>query len=297
VARRLTAALAAALVAIAVTSVAAQAQSLQRLTVDSFTLSADTTKPEIEVPFHLVILLHVRQQVGEIDNLNLPILAELELQGDERRLESGAGGTQYRETITVVAHHTGPVTIAPATLQAIDARDGRAKQYFTNALTLTVGGGSLEPIQSGESFAASALHALGSIALWTLGLACAIALVALVFRRRRVVVATVPAAPPPAAPPRAPAVVRTRRDQVGDALTVLHADPTRPTAIVVRAAIWRMVGAPDGETLADVLQRIPPADARLRDVLGALERAAFTYDADLIAAVQAACVAMERYLA
>ncbi|MBV8490364.1 MAG: hypothetical protein JO199_07530 [Candidatus Eremiobacteraeota bacterium] len=299
-ARRTAAALAALLLALfSVGSCAlpARAQSLQRLTVDSFTLSADTKQPAIEVPFHLVISLHVRQQVAEIDHLNLPILAELELQGDERRLQAGPGGTQYRELITVVAHHTGTISIAPATLQAIDARDGRAKQYYTNALSLVVTGGSLEPIENGDSFAVAALHAVVTAGLWTVGIVVAIVVLALVVRRR-VRPATVPAAapaPPPPPPPQASA--RSQRDVVSDALAVLRADPARQTAIVVRSALWRMVGAPDGETLGDVLRRISPADARMRDVLSALERAAFTYDADLNAAIPAACDALERYLA
>jgi hypothetical protein len=64
----------------------------------------------------------------------------------------------------------------------------------------------------------------------------------------------------------------------------------------VRSAIWQMIGASDGETLADVLQRPAAADPSTRDVLKALERAAFTYEADLPAALDDACAALERYL-
>lgn len=297
-ARRLAAALAFALAALALPH-AAKAQALQRLTVDSFVLSSDTAKPQIEVPFQLIITLHVRQQVGEIDNLVLPILAELELRGDERRLESGNGGTQYRETITVVAHHTGTITIAPATLQAIDARDGKPKQYFTNSLTLQVSGGALEPLNQGGDALGAMFDAARTALIWLLGIACVLVLAFLIFRRRRPAVAVpapvAAAPPPPPAPPVARA--RSRRDQVSDALAVLRAEPFRPTAIRVRTAVWQMVGAPEGETLADVLARVPQSDVRMREVLSALERAAFTYDADLHAAIAAACNAMERFLA
>ena len=49
----------------------ARAEPLQRLTVTSFTLSADTAKPELEVPFHLIVSLHVRENVPEIGNITL----------------------------------------------------------------------------------------------------------------------------------------------------------------------------------------------------------------------------------
>ena len=64
----------------------------------------------------------------------------------------------------------------------------------------------------------------------------------------------------------------------------------------VRGAVWAMVGANDGETLGDVLKR-PEAEGAFRDLLIALERAAFTYDLDLPAAVNDACLALERALA
>ncbi len=275
-----------------------RAQALQRLTVLSFTLSADTRNPQIEVPFHLIVQLRVRERISEIDNLELPILAELELLGDERRIESGPAGTLYRETITVVAHHGGAIALAPATLQAIDARDGKPKQWFTNQLTLQVAGPRLEPLQS----AAGALRTAWVVALralvwlaWIAGTLCAIAVLIFIFRRRPTPVMPVQTSQPPASPPVIPP--RSRRDQLQDALSVLRAEPTRTTAVRARALLWRMVGASDGETLADVLRRPEAADARMRELLRALERAAFTYDDDLTNAIHDACTTLERYLA
>jgi len=275
----------------------ARGTSLQRLTVTSFTLSADTLAPQIEVPFRLMVSLHVREAVPEIDNLNLPILAELELQGDERQTRAGPGGTDYVETIEVIAHHTGDISIAPATLQAIDARDGKPKQYSTNPLTLHVVGGALEPLQQGGSFAAAALALALRILEWLVAIAVVIVAVVWLFRRRRrPAPPPAPAAPLPVAVPVArPA--RSLREQLQDALTVLRAERTRGAAVRVRAAVWGMVGASDGETLADVLQRPQANDPRMRDLLRALERAAFTYDDDLTAAIGDACGALERYLA
>ncbi|MBV8531133.1 MAG: hypothetical protein JO104_07425, partial [Candidatus Eremiobacteraeota bacterium] len=80
-----------------------------------------------------------------------------------------------------------------------------------------------------------------------------------------------------------------------DALTVLRAERTRGAAVAVRAAIWRLIGASDGETLGDVLRRPESSDATMRHLLIALERSAFTYDGDLRAAIDDACAALERY--
>jgi hypothetical protein len=276
---------------------AAQAQGLPRLTVTSFTLSADTTHPQLETPFHLIVSLHVKERVTSIETLELPILAELELQGDERTLRAGPDGTDYRETIAVIAHHTGPITVAPATLQAIDARDGRPKQYFTNQLELNVGGGALEPLRSGASIVTTALSVLARIAAVLVGIAALAAVIVLLARRRP------QPAPPVVAPPPQPVPVapvpraRSRREQLEDAYSVLRAERTRLAAVTVRSVVRRMVGASDGETLDDVLRRPDASEAPMRELLRALERAAFTYDADLAGAIDAACAAFERILA
>ncbi len=274
------------------TNDAARSQNLARLTVESFTLSSDTARPQVDVPFHLIVTLHVRERVLEIDNLELPILAELELLGDERQTSAGPHGTLYRETITVAAHRTGTLTIAPATLQAIDARDGKPKQWYTNALRLQVGGVSREILRNDEHAALAVVGAVLRALLWAAGIACIAAIAVLVFRRRK------PPLPLPvqAAAPQPLQAPRSRRDQLQDALTVLRADPTRAAAVRVRSAIWRMVGATDGETLGDVLHRPEASDARMRSLLIALERGAFTYDDDLDAAIRDACSALERSL-
>ncbi|MBV8531094.1 MAG: hypothetical protein JO104_07225, partial [Candidatus Eremiobacteraeota bacterium] len=66
---------------VAASAPAANAQSLPRLTVESFVLSADTPAPRVDVPFHLILTLRVRERITLIENLNLPMLAELELLG------------------------------------------------------------------------------------------------------------------------------------------------------------------------------------------------------------------------
>jgi hypothetical protein len=269
-------------------SAGAPAQALQRLTVSSFVLSTDTASPASDVPFHLVLRLRVRQHVARIENLDLPMLAQLELLGDVRETVSDAGGTEYRETITVVARTSGTVAVAPATLQAVDARDGRAKEWYTNGLTLRVGG-------NGARVAGTALRALLGLLLLVLGLALAVAIVVALARRPKVAAG----APPPAVapqPPPPPMVVRTPADVARDALAVLRVERTRVAAVAVRAGIWKAFGAGEGETLGDVLRRPESRDESARNLLIAIERSAFTYDSDLDAAIGDACSALQRYV-
>ncbi|HVR45810.1 MAG TPA: hypothetical protein VMT95_04105 [Candidatus Binatia bacterium] len=282
-------ALAAALVAAPVTI---DAQALARLTVQTFWLTSDTPRPRVDQPFHLIVTLRVRERVAQITNLELPLLADVELLGDERQTVSGRSGTLYRETITVVAHRGGSLAIAPATLQAIDARDGKAKQWYTNSLTLNVVGVSTSALRAGASQLLSRAVAVLRVLLWVLGVAVVACLIAILLRRGRRSVVVVPRASEPA--PAPPIVVRTPRDQLQDALVVLRAERTRASAVAVRGAIWRMIGANDGATLGDVLRRRESVVPETRELLIALERGAFTYDDDLQAAIQDACFALER---
>jgi len=271
----------------------AGAQALQRLTVQSFTLASDTARPHVDVPFHIIVTLRVRENIASIGNLELPLLASLELLGDEREVSSSPNGSTYRETITVAAHAAGTLAIAGAVLQAIDARDGRAKQYSTNGLSVTVVGvpsSGLVNVPSGTSW----VWAWVWVLFWILIVAAIVAIVVAIARRSAV--ADIRTAPPivdeaPAMPPL------TVHDQLNDALLVLRADPTRLTAIAVRGAVWRLIGADEGETLSAVLRLAPASSEPMRGLLIALERAAFTYDADLANAIADACNALERNLA
>lgn len=283
--RRIAGALLCCCIALAI-GVAARAQTLPRITVTSFTLSADTNAPQLEQPFHLIVTVHVRERVSGFDTLDLPILAELELLGDERHVVSDSHGTTYRETIDVVVHHHGDVRIAPATLAAIDARDGRGKRYFSNELLLHVGGGTFVP----NNGVFDDVAAVGRKTLLVLaGVVCTIVLVSLLRRRRKPQAPALAPMPPPP-PPRA----RDPREDLRDAYLTLSRSRTRGTAVQVRTFVRRMVGANDVETLSDVLTRPSARDPGMRVLLQALERAAFTHDGDLSAAIDDALSALER---
>ncbi|HEV3091248.1 MAG TPA: hypothetical protein VGX91_07350 [Candidatus Cybelea sp.] len=288
-ARKLTAPLVLAVVAWCALASASRAQSLERLTVESFALSTDAARPQVDAPFHLIVSLRVREQVSEVDNLDLPMLAQLELLGDERSIVSDSRGTQYRETITVVAHAPGAIAIAPATLQAIDARDGKAKEWYTNDLRLVAVNSPANVMRAGEHAAVWALEIAVAVVAGGAVVALIVLAVVLASRRRPVAVAVPVAAPEP------PPLQRTHRQDVEDARAVLGAERTRATAIAVRAAIWRSIGASEGATLGDVLARPGCNVSPLRETLVALERSAFTYDEDLTAAIDDAVSALQRY--
>ena len=286
-----------ALVAIAILAIAsingfASAQSLQRLTVSTFTLSADTAAPKVEVPFHLIVTAHVRQRVGELQNLDLPILAELELLGDERRVVSDRNGTLYRETIEVVAHHAGQIHIAPATLDVVDPRDRRSKRYFSNDLTLNVAATPEQTLRQIREFFGTLLAIALRILVVVVGAVCALAVVVLLFRRRpRPVIQ-----PDPPLPAR-PVIARDPKDDLRDALATLRASPTRATVMRVRTLVRGLVGANDKETLADVLARPDANDPAMRELLRRIERAAFTYDEDLSEAIDSVLTTLEQMTA
>jgi hypothetical protein len=292
-ARKLTAPLILVAVACLASAGIGRGQTLQRLTVQAFLLSADTMQPQVDVPFHVVVTLHVRERVSAINNLQLPMLAQLELLGDERQTVTDPRGTQYREVVTVVVHDAGRFAIAPATLQAIDARDGKPKQWFTNDLPLSVHSSATHIANGVAAGLFRDIPRIVAALIWLALLVGAALLMIFLLRRRT------PGAPVPVAEPvsyqRMPSEAEQRRHQIEDALLVLRAERTRSAAVRVRAAVWRIIGAPEGETLGDVLRRPGCSEGPLRDLLVALERSAFTYDEDLAAAVDDAGAALERY--
>ncbi len=265
-----------------------QGQSLPRLTVERFTLSARPASPSIGRAFTLTIELVVRGNVRRIDNVTLPILSQLELRGDERTLTHVGRATIYRETLTVRANRTGDIDLAPATLDAVDAKTGQAEQYSSNSLRIVVRGGQLQPFATAGSAVGRLLPILARVALIAtavLALAFALALLAayLLLRRRPQEEDTLPA-PLPSEPEIRE--VPSRNERLSEAALVLRAEPTRPVVRSVRVDVRSLVGASARETLADVLVRLPDADRDLAPLLRALERAAFTTDEDLPAAIQ-----------
>jgi hypothetical protein len=265
-----------ALLAVLGTSAAVHAQQLARFHVLSFTLTTDTPHPRIEQPFNVTLTIRLRESVsGELGNVILPTFTGAEELGDERVLSSGSGGTTYRETLRLVAHARGPLTIGSAYLDAIDARDGKPKRFISNDLHLQVDGGPLFDVWG-------PLRAIGRALVELLLLAAAIFVVVSMFRRRPAPKVEVPAAVPPPVQPIAPP---SPEDVLRQRIEELRLRRDRRSVLHVRAALWATIGAHDGETLADVLRRPVTHDPRTRSLLVRVERAAFIEDARLANAI------------
>lgn len=245
-----------------------RAQQLARLHVQSMTLASDKARPQVGVPFDLVLTIRVRENVPRLDNVVLPSFSGPEELGDERVVSHGAGGTIYRETLRLAAHSRGDLAIGPGYMDAIDARDGKPKRFLSNGLMLRVEGGPLLDPWSGVRDAAKAI---GELAL----IAGALAATMMLFRRRtRIAPVTLPA-PVPVPPPEPPTPIEFR---LRTALETLGAQPTRESLHAVRVLLWEYAGAPRGGTLADALSASNGEPAHLRAMLAAVERATFTED-------------------
>jgi len=264
-------------------SAAAQSQSLPRLHVLSFVMKTDAQAPMIGRAFHLEISGRVAERVAAVDFVVLPNLADLEPLGDERHAIVAPGGTSFSETLTVAPRHAGTMHLGAAYFDAIDARDGKPKRYYSNDLVINVGA---PPV---------AQEALGSLTTALARLVGALLIVfvlgAAVLGRRRgrlAATAAVPSEPEPRA--AAPA-----ENGVLQALAQLKEIRDRSAVMALREEMWKDAGGRRGETLSDLISRNGIAGA-LRTSLNALERAAFVSDAYLGAAIDDAIGTVEKQL-
>jgi hypothetical protein len=258
---------------LAVSSALAQAQQLQRLHVKSFILTSSAARPRLEVPFDVTLTIRVSERLAELQNVYLPTFMGAEELGDLREQSSGPSGTVYRETLRLVAHARGPLGIGSAYLDAIDARDGKPKRFISNDLHLYVDG---DP-------AADAVRALRTGA-WSAIFAIVTLLVLVAFIRLR----NRPPAEvrvPQIAQTEAPPIVQPEPSEFEAALDRLRMCRDRNSVVRLRAALWRIAGARDGQTLSEVLQTPQGADEQLRRLLVAVERAAFVEERQLDAAI------------
>ncbi len=246
------------------------------LHVRSMTLTTDTQHPQLDVPFNVTVSIRVREKVAQLQDVYLPTFFGPEELGDVRSVQQGPAGTLYRETLTLEAHSRGPLTITPGYMDTIDARDGKPKRFFTNALRLYVEGGPV------GDFWAPVRMVLGAIL--TLAIVC-IAFFAGVRIVRgslqtKIVPQTQPAPVAPQPPPEPPP-----HETLGTTVEHLRSHRNRANALAVRAALRQMIGAGSGETLGDVLLRSRGAPESFRQTLVAAERAAFVDDGRLAGAI------------
>jgi hypothetical protein len=263
----------------------AAAQQLVRLHVRQFAMSADPLSLRVGETLRLRIVTRVDENLLELDNVTLPDLSGFESLGDERQCTTAYRGSQCVETMTLTPTLPGDRTIAGATLEAIDARTGRAVQFSSNTVTVHVEG---EPV---PNYFLQALFDGLIRPFLVLLLVAVVGYAALWGWRRR----PKPVAPPPpvaAAPPPPPAPVVPPLRSLVDALA---AEPTRANALAVRGELRRSIGAREEETLADLRARkATRGDADLDAALRATEIAAFADDSRLQGAIADAIPPLRR---
>ena len=261
----------------------AQAQTLPRLVVMSFTMRADTRTPHVGQPFHLEIAGRLKEQLSGVDFVVLPNLAGLEPLGDERRAIATSAGTNFSESLTVVANRAGPIHLGGAYFDAIDARDGKAKRYYSNDLTLNAIGG------------AQTANDAAPLRAFLMKLVAALLIVFLVgavlFQKKKQ-----PARVPMVAPPVEPRIeVPPIENPLACALERLKRERDRPAVMTLRYELWKEAGARGGETLSDLVSRNGVAGTMVAS-LQRIERAAFIGDSRLEEAIDDAVAAVEKQL-
>jgi hypothetical protein len=265
-ARRLGAALAAVAALLAVVP-ALPASALRTLHVDALSMRADRSHVRVGQVFHLAIHARVRERVGALDELVVPNVGTMLLEGDERHVGTATDGTDVVETLTLEATQPGTYTFNGAYLDAVDARNGKPSRFSANAVRVVVeprGGSPAEGYRPSARLIATAALA-GGIAIAALA-----GVVALLRARRR---AQRPVSAPTAEPNVAAPPPRTPREEVAEALRAYRSAPAMRALMRLRAALFAAAGVNAGATLRDALAAT--SDRALRAALGAAERTAF----------------------
>lgn len=245
----------------------------------SFTLTSDTAHAQIEQPFHVTLTITLAENVSHVDNVFLPTFFGAEEVGDVEQIVHGARGTTYRETLGLVAHRSGTLSITSAYLDAIDARDGKSKRFISNTLEIPVGAGPISALRT-------AARTAFLVAIGMLGVVAIFALAGIIRRR-----AVRPPVEEPSRtyrePPAQAAQPPTRgpREEFEDAMEALRSHRDRDRVLAVREKLWRLAGGCTGETLSDVLARPPARNEEMRRMLMTVERATFVEEAELQASI------------
>jgi hypothetical protein len=265
----------------------AHAASLRTLHVDALSMRADRTHVAVGEVFHLAIHARVRENVAALDELVVPDVGTMKLEGDERNVASSPAGTDVVETLTLEATAAGAFTFKGAYLDAVDARTRKPSRFSANTVRVVVVGGAAPAVPS--PYVETARFMIGIMLVGSAVLAVVAVLVTVVRTRRRRPPAVVPAAPVAAAPPSPP---RLPRDDVADALRAYRTAPANASLARLRGALFVAAGTNAGATLRDALAAT--RDHELRPALVAAERTAFgpaherdASSAELVAATEA----------
>jgi hypothetical protein len=268
----------------------ASAQTLARLHVRTFTMTAEPKSLHVGESLRLRIVAHVDENVGQLDNVTLPDLAGFDSLGDERVCASVGRGTDCTEVLALSPTEPGDRTIGPTTLDAIDARNGKPSHFATNSVTIHVIGAGPQPSNVTRALVDNLLRPL--MILGFVGAAAYALLWGFGRRRSRepatpnhVTLSEVSAANEVEAPTK-----------LADLIAALERDRSRKNILAVRDELRRRVGAREEETLGDLLRRRAAGDdAALVGALRAVERASFVDDSRLPSAIDDALRALSNW--
>jgi len=243
----------------------ANAASLHTLHVDALSMRADRARVAVGEVFHLAIHVRVRENVAALDELVVPDVGTMKLEGDERHVTSSPSGTDVVETLTLEPTAPGEFTFKGAYLDAVDARTRKPSRFSANPVRVVVGA----PAPTvGSLYAGIARFMIAIMLAGSVVLAAIAALVTIVRMRRRPAPAVVTVAAPVATvPPRTP------RDDVAEALRAYRTAPANGSLTRLRGALFVAAGTNAGATLRDALAAT--SDRELHAALIAAERTAF----------------------
>ena len=219
--------------------------------------------------FHLAIHARVRGRIAALDELVVPDVGTMQLEGDERSVTSSPAGTDIVETLTLEPTASGTWLFKGAYLDAIDARTGKPSRFASNPVQVVVDPASSPRIAGTWT----TLQLLAWFALVVVALLGALAVLIALVRERRPRERERPKVTIPWSSVAAPLAPRTPRDEVRDALRAYRSGPTNGALALLRGALFDAAGTSTGATLRDALAA--NTDGSLRTALIAAERAAF----------------------
>ncbi len=246
------------------------AAGLRTLHVDALSMRADRTHVAVGEVFHLAIHARVRERVAALDELIVPDVGTMKLEGNERGVTSSPAGTDVVETLTLEPTAPGTFTFKGAFLDAIDARTHKPSRFSANTVRVVViAAGSAGPASAGDLGALARL--LFAIALGGFVVLAVLGVLLAIVRSRR---GRVPAiTPPPRVAPPPPVMPRTPREVVAEALRAYRSAPANDALMRLRGGLLVAAGTTVGATLRDALAAT--RDDALTVALFAAERTAF----------------------
>jgi hypothetical protein len=270
----------------------ANADPPQWLHVRRFVMHVDRAQVRVGESFHLTIDLRTDEPATNCNSVILPDFYGLDSLGDERRTYTRAGGTDCTEVVTLSPSAPGPRTIAPATLDAIDANTSRPSRFSTNTVTMQV---LRAPLAAKTILWNTVVQMLKALVVVFLGGAV---LIVGYWALRRVLpgfapVRRIESQEAEVAPSRPAPVDEAERWSA--VVAMLSAQPTRKNVIAVRVILRDLAHARDDEAFGELSARLAAStDQNMLEVMRAIERAAFIDDEHLADAVRDAIRALKQ---